>query len=63
MNRQVKEKKTEWQRVLFTIANLFTLFSLLAKVNDADVYTKPIAIGLIIVLFGIFGYYIFFGID
>ena len=60
MNRQVREKKAEWQRALFTVANLFTLFSLLAKVEDQDVYTKPIAIGLIIVLFGIFCYYIFF---
>lgn len=59
----IKEKKQEWQRVLFTIANLFTLFSLLAKVIDEDIYTKPIAIGLIIIVFCIFSYYIFSKID
>ena len=59
----IKEKKQEWQRALFTLANVFTLFSLLAKVSDEDVYIKPIAIGLIIIVFCIFAYYIFSGID
>ena len=59
----IKEHKTEWQRVLFTLANLISLISLIVKVNDGDKYGKLFGIGLIFVLFAFFIHYIFGKID
>ena len=55
----VKERKREWQRAMFTLANFVSLLALIVKVNENDIFTKPFAIGVIITIFIIFIYYIF----
>lgn len=59
----IKEHKTEWQRALFTLANLISLISLIVKVNDGDKYGKIFAIITIFVVFAVFMHYIFGKID
>lgn len=59
----IKEKKKEWQRVCFVIANLISMMSLFVKIEDNYGYAKIFGILVTMLIMGIFMYFIFDKID
>lgn len=51
----IKEKKQEWQKVCFTMANLFTLFSLYPQLMVNNLF----AILVLVMVISVFIYFIF----
>lgn len=51
----IKEKKQEWQKVCFTMANLFTLFSLYPQLIENNLF----AILVLVMVISVFIYFIF----
>lgn len=51
----IKENKQEWQKVCFTMANLFTLFSLYPQLIENNLF----AILVLVMVISVFIYFIF----
>lgn len=59
----VNEKKKEWQRVCFVIANLISLMALFVKIEDEYGNAKVFGIVVTLIIMAIFVYFIFGKID
>lgn len=63
MNRQVKEKKAEWQRLCFVIANFISLMALFVKIEDQYSGAKVFGVLVALMIMAVFVYFIFGKID